>query len=179
MGTGARAFIVIGVVGLVLVSPGRASADETDNFTCRNRFLRDSLGALDALMNARIRDVVERANRLDTAACDASCLFRELLDGIGANYRHPLTEYRIPDSRSGSLSVRTSTGVILRSRNLSTAPVPTTSRGSFPSTAGLSSWPIPSSWPAVSSGPTSSTTSFEKGSRTGETWNGRAARLRP
>jgi hypothetical protein len=91
MRTGARAFLLIGFVGLVFVSPGRSYADETDNFTCRNGLLRDSLGALDALMNARIREVVERANRLDSASCDASCLFPELMNGIGASYRHPVT----------------------------------------------------------------------------------------
>jgi hypothetical protein len=88
MGTGTRAFVVI---GMVLVSPGRSHADEADNFTCRNRVLRDSLGAVDVVMNARIRQVVERANRLDDASCDAPCLFRQLIDGIGASYRHPVT----------------------------------------------------------------------------------------
>jgi hypothetical protein len=93
MAMGRRAFLVIaiGMVGLVLGTPGRSHADETDNFTCRKGFLRDSLGALDALMNARIREAVERAKRRDGASCDASCLFRELRDSVGASYRHPLT----------------------------------------------------------------------------------------
>jgi hypothetical protein len=97
MGTCARTFLLIGVVALLLSSPGRAHADETDNFTCRNRPLKDSLGALDALMNARIREAVERVNRREGAACDASCLFRELQERIGGSYRHPLTG--IPHSR--------------------------------------------------------------------------------
>jgi hypothetical protein len=39
-----------------------AFADETDNFTCRLRVLRDSLGALDAIMNARIQTTLARVN---------------------------------------------------------------------------------------------------------------------
>jgi hypothetical protein len=76
--------------------PGPAFADETDNFTCRLRVLRDSLSALDAIMNARIQSTLARVNpRRDR--CDETCLARELQADIGAAYRHPMTG--IPHSR--------------------------------------------------------------------------------
>ena len=88
MGVRARAFLVIAAVGLVLFSPGRSQADETDNFTCRNQTLRDSLGALDALMNVRIQEALARASRRERHSCDAACLFRLLQEAVGASDRH-------------------------------------------------------------------------------------------
>jgi hypothetical protein len=82
------------VCGLALASP--AAAYESDNFTCRSRPLRDSLAALDEVMNARIQSVLARVKRRG-AACDATCLFRELQAGVGGSERHPLTG--IPHSR--------------------------------------------------------------------------------
>ena len=76
--------------------PGPAFADETDNFTCRLRVLRDSLSALDAIMNARIQTTLARVN-LRNDRCDEACLVRELQTEIGGAYRHPLTG--IPHSR--------------------------------------------------------------------------------
>lgn len=97
MRTAACACRLIVIVGLILGHPGRARADETDNFTCRNRLSRDSLGTLDALMNARIREAIDRANRREGAGCDASCLLRDLQAGIGGSYPSPVT--LIPRSR--------------------------------------------------------------------------------
>ena len=78
-----------------------ARADETDNFTCHSRPMRDALEQLDALMNARIRTAVARANHRAGARCDAACLERvavdELRDAIGSSYR-PLPSL-IPHSR--------------------------------------------------------------------------------
>jgi hypothetical protein len=71
-----------------------AQADESDNFTCRARLTRDSLGALDALMNARIQEALDRANRRGAAACDANCLLAELQKQIGASSLDPRTLVR-------------------------------------------------------------------------------------
>ena len=90
-------FMVTVIVALALGHPGVARADETDNFTCRNRLSRDSLGTLDALMNARIREAIDRANRREGGNCDASCLLRELRERIGGSYPSPVT--LIPHSR--------------------------------------------------------------------------------
>ncbi len=76
--------------------PGPALADEADNFTCRLRVLRDSLGALDAIMNARIQTTLARVNS-SGGRCDEACLVRELQADVGGAYRHPLTG--IPHSR--------------------------------------------------------------------------------
>lgn len=73
------------VMAAMLGAPGLALADESDNFTCRARLTRDSLDALDALMNARIQEALDRANRRGAAACDASCLLVELQKQIGAS----------------------------------------------------------------------------------------------
>lgn len=76
--------------------PVSAFADETDNFTCRLRVLRDSLGALDAIMNARIQATLAQVNaRRDR--CDERCLVQQLQTDIGGTYLHPLTG--IPHSR--------------------------------------------------------------------------------
>lgn len=73
-------------------------ADETDNFTCRARLLRDSLTALDSIMNARIQAGAARANaRTGNGGCDDACFAREMQAAVGGNYRHPLTG--IPHSR--------------------------------------------------------------------------------
>ncbi len=97
MRPGARAVIVVAVVALALGAPGWARADETDNFTCRSRLSKDSLVALDAWMNARIREAVDRANRRGGSGCDASCLVRELQDAIGRSVPRP--PVLIPHSR--------------------------------------------------------------------------------
>jgi hypothetical protein len=76
--------------------PGIALADETDNFTCRLRVLRDSLAALDAIMNSRIQTTLARVNSR-RERCDEGCVQRELQAEIGSAYHHPLTG--IPHSR--------------------------------------------------------------------------------
>ena len=94
-------FVAIAVVVLCGLMAREVSADETDNFTCRSRPMRDALEQLDALMNARIREAVARANHRAGARCDAACLERvavdELRDAIGSSYR-PLPSL-IPHSR--------------------------------------------------------------------------------
>jgi hypothetical protein len=84
-------FVAIAVVVLSGLMAGEVAADETDNFTCRSRPMRDALAQLDALMNARIREAVARANRRAGARCDAACLERlgsdELRETIGSSYR--------------------------------------------------------------------------------------------
>ena len=89
-----RALTRIGAAAAVLAAmlgaPTPALADESDNFTCRARLTRDSLGALDALMNMRIQEALDRANRRG-AACDRSCLLAELQKHIGASSLDPRT----------------------------------------------------------------------------------------
>lgn len=89
------------VVVTVAAVPSRALADETDNFTCRNRPMRDALGPMDSLMNARIRDAIQRANRQGGPRCAAECLERavrnELRESIGSSSVSPPTF--IPHSR--------------------------------------------------------------------------------
>ena len=97
MPAGTRTFILLAIVGVLLATPWQARADEADNFTCRARLSRDSIGELDAWVNARIQEAIDRANRRGAAACDASCLSRELQRAIGGNYLHPVT--LIPHSR--------------------------------------------------------------------------------
>lgn len=90
-------FVCAGLcLAVSIVIPGPAFADETDNFTCRLRVLRDSLSALDAIMNARIQNTLARVNQR-SERCDETCLVRELQADIGGAYRHPLTG--IPHSR--------------------------------------------------------------------------------
>jgi hypothetical protein len=79
------------VLAAMLCAPASARADEADNFTCRARLTRDSLGALDGLMNARIQAALDRANRRGAAACDANCLWAELQKHIGASALDPRT----------------------------------------------------------------------------------------
>jgi hypothetical protein len=87
---------------LMLVS-SRAFADETDNFTCRSRPLRDAMPLADALVNAEIAAAVARANARGPV-CDAGCLARALQDGVGANVRQRLTG--IPHARLARLIER-------------------------------------------------------------------------
>ena len=79
------------VLAAMLGAPAPALADETDNFTCRARLTRDSLRALDALMNARIQAAIARANRRGEAGCDAKCLYVELQNHVAARSLDPLT----------------------------------------------------------------------------------------
>ena len=81
-----RAIVLIGTVALTIGVAPRAFADETDNFTCRGRPLRDSLETLDALVNNAVHETVERANER-RASCDAACLARELQNTVGGNVR--------------------------------------------------------------------------------------------
>ncbi|HVH28316.1 MAG TPA: hypothetical protein VM818_16235 [Vicinamibacterales bacterium] len=81
-----RDIVSIGAVVLTLGVAPLASADETDNFTCRNRPLRDSLAALDTLMNTAVHAAVERANGRG-ASCDGACLVHELQEAVGGNVR--------------------------------------------------------------------------------------------
>jgi hypothetical protein len=96
MRLGLRARVVIGIVVVSISFAARAFANETDNFTCRRQSLQDSMVALDALVNAKIREAVERANGRD-GKCDAACLARELRKRIAANVRNPWTG--IPHAR--------------------------------------------------------------------------------
>ncbi len=79
------------LLAVMLGVPAAARADESDNFTCRSRLTRDSLAALDGVMNERIRATIDRANRRGPSACDADCLLRELQRDIGGSSPHPLT----------------------------------------------------------------------------------------
>lgn len=81
----------------VLAVSASASADETDNFTCRARLSSDSLAVLDSWVNARIQEALERANRRGAARCDEACLVRELQTTVGGSVLHPFTF--IPHSR--------------------------------------------------------------------------------
>ena len=96
-----KPFMAIAVVVLSGLMAREVSADETDNFTCHRRPMREALEQLDALMNARIREAVARANHRAGARCDDACLERvavdELRDAIGSSYR-PLPTL-IPHSR--------------------------------------------------------------------------------
>ena len=85
-----RAVAAIAVFSAVLGGAAPAYADETDNFTCRTRFLRDATAAIDALVNASIERGIARANSR-RAGCDADCLIRLLQDEVGRSTRHPLT----------------------------------------------------------------------------------------
>ena len=91
-----RASVLLCLLACLLGAPRQALADETDNFTCRLRVLRDSLGALDAIMNARIQATLARVNS-GGVRCDEACLARELQADVGGAYRLPLTG--IPHSR--------------------------------------------------------------------------------
>jgi hypothetical protein len=87
----ARVAVVVLAAGMLLPAlPARA--DETDNFTCRTRALRDSLAALDTIMNVRIDIALARANaRMREGGCDDECLARALQAAIASPDRHPLT----------------------------------------------------------------------------------------
>ena len=82
---------------LGLATPGRARADETDNFTCRGRLSRDSLVILDGWVNARISDAIGRANQRGASRCDAACLTRELQASVGSSV--PEAPTMVPHSR--------------------------------------------------------------------------------
>ena len=99
MGTRKRALVAMIVTASVLGSPGRAVADETDNLTCRNRPLTDSIAVLDALMNARIRTALARVNHRDDTACNASALPMRcaFASDLSSAYRRPLNSTRKPN----------------------------------------------------------------------------------
>ena len=86
-----RAIATTSLVIVILGAPGTARADESDNFTCRARLTRDSLAALDAVMNARIQEALNRANRRGATACDGNCVSAALQKQIGASALDPLT----------------------------------------------------------------------------------------
>jgi len=88
---------IMAVAACVLGVPAPALADEADNFTCRALLKRDSRAALDALMNARIQEAIDRSNHHRRGACGADCLFRELRKGIGGSVPEPVT--LIPHAR--------------------------------------------------------------------------------
>jgi hypothetical protein len=85
------AVIATAAAALVLAVPASAPADETDNFSCRGRLSSDSLAVLDAWVNARIQDALERAGRRGAGRCDEACLVRELQREIGGSAPHPFT----------------------------------------------------------------------------------------
>ena len=93
-----RAFALVVSIGVfVLGASAVASADETDNFTCRARLSRDSLALLDWWVNARIQQALARANRRGQERCGEACLARELQKAVGGSRLHPLTF--VPHSR--------------------------------------------------------------------------------
>jgi hypothetical protein len=94
MSAGAHVLVRLTLAVLFAGGPRLALADETDNFTCRQRPLADAQDALDDWVNTRIAARVERASR---GACDADCLIRDLRAHIGASAPHPAT--LIPHAR--------------------------------------------------------------------------------
>jgi hypothetical protein len=94
-----RVCTAIVAVALVLGRGDRLRADESDNFTCAARVTRDSLFALDSLMNARIRDAIERINsKLGRHKdCDEACRIEALVDAIGQS--SPSMPAGIPHSK--------------------------------------------------------------------------------
>lgn len=91
-------FALIVSVGAILLGASTvASADETDNFTCRARLSRDSLALFDWWVNARIQEALARANRRGPGRCGEGCLARELQKAVGGSRLHPLTF--VPHSR--------------------------------------------------------------------------------
>jgi hypothetical protein len=83
-----RAALYLVFCCLAAGAPGAARADETDNFTCRARPLRESQEILDDWINERIAESVARANRRGYS-CGVSCLARDLEARIGASAPHP------------------------------------------------------------------------------------------
>ena len=66
--------VALAVVVLAGLMAREVSADETDNFTCRSRPMRDALAQLDALMNARIRKAVARVRKnAAIVSADSQC----------------------------------------------------------------------------------------------------------
>lgn len=92
-----RAILAACAAALMLTVPSAASADETDNFTCRARLSSDSLAILDSWVNARIQGALERANRRGSGRADEAALVRELQKAVGGSVPHPYT--LIPHTR--------------------------------------------------------------------------------
>jgi hypothetical protein len=104
MAAAGRVAFSITLTAVVLGGPSPASADETDNFTCRRWLLSDATTTLDGLMNAAIQEALARANRAEGPPCDAVCLMHHLQDVVGANDRHPLTG--IPHAQVARMAAR-------------------------------------------------------------------------
>jgi len=92
-----RAVLAVCAAALMLTVPSAASADETDNFTCRARLSSDSLAILDSWVNARIQEALGRANRRAAGQADEAALVRELRKAVGGSVPHPYT--LVPHSR--------------------------------------------------------------------------------
>ncbi len=92
-----RAVLAACAAALMLTVPSAASADETDNFTCRARLSSDSLAILDSWVNARIQEALARANRRAAGQADEAALVRELRKAVGGSVPHPYT--LVPHSR--------------------------------------------------------------------------------
>ena len=86
-----HAVLVACAAAFVLAVPSAASADETDNFTCRARLSRDSLAILDSWVNAQIRESLARVNRRGSGRADEAALARELQKAVGGSIPDPLT----------------------------------------------------------------------------------------
>ncbi len=86
-----RAALAVCAAAFVLAVPFAASADETDNFTCRARLSRDSLAILDSWVNAQIRESLARANRRGAGQGDEAILVRELQKAVGGSVPDPFT----------------------------------------------------------------------------------------
>ena len=97
MNAGVRALAAVVGAVLVLGTPAGACADETDNFTCRDRLSVDAQAVLDGWVNARIQEAIAHANRRCPEACDAADLADELHRRVGGSTLHPLT--LIPKAR--------------------------------------------------------------------------------
>ena len=92
-----RAVLAASAFALVLSVASEASADETDNFSCRARLSRDSLAILDSWVNARIQGVLTRVNRRAAGRADKASVIRELQRAVGGSVPDPLT--LVPHSR--------------------------------------------------------------------------------
>jgi len=97
----APVYTAIVAVVLVVGRADRVRADESDNFTCAARVTRDSLTAIDALMNAKIQEAIGRINikisKRGGAGCDEACRIDALLDAIGRS--SPSRPAGIPHSK--------------------------------------------------------------------------------
>jgi hypothetical protein len=94
----------LGLALALACAPHTVRADETDNFTCRLRPLRDATTSVDALVNSAIQEAVTRANAHERAPCNPSCLIAHLQARVGANDRQALSG--IPHAQIARVAAR-------------------------------------------------------------------------